>query len=122
MTTRASIFALTALAAVSAMAIATTAASADGLGNVRFLPQRPIYTPTAPAYPSTQVIANCNGDPRLGCAVHIEPSPSTPVAACPWRFHAAGRVVASVPYELRLRTHFRVPFAAASYPRHHVWY
>jgi hypothetical protein len=139
MTTRASIFALTALAAVSAMALATTAASADG---VRFLAQRPIFVPTAPATqviencngdprlgcavhieptPSTQVIENCNGDPRLGCAVHIEPTPSTPVSMCPWRFRAPVRVEASVPYTVRLRMPLRFPTTAASYRRYRVY-
>ena len=90
MTTRTSIFAFAAFAAVSATAIATTSASADGFGggdtgivapnygNDTFLPphlgQGPISTPSTP---SGQVVFSSCGNPRLGCAAAIEPYPST---------------------------------------------
>jgi len=109
MTTRTSIFALTAVAAVSAMAITATPASADG----RFLAPRPIFTPG-------QVVENCNGNPRLGCAVHVEQLPPTPVGACPLRTPV--RVQASFPYEVRTRVRVPGPFAPRVYPRRHVWY
>jgi hypothetical protein len=131
MTPRASILALTALAAASAMAIATTSASADG-----FLPQRPIYVPgqvvencngnprlgcavhIEPSAP-TQVVENCNGDPRLGCAVHIEPS--APVLSYPIRVRVPVRVELPVSYVVRVRTHFRA-VCPLSYPRHIIYY
>jgi len=111
MTTRTSIFALAALTAVAAMAIATTPASADG----RFIAPRPIFVPG-------QVVQNCNGNPRLGCAVHIEPAPSVPVvAACPLRARFSVRVAASMPHGVAVRVRVPGPFATPIYPRHRVY-
>jgi hypothetical protein len=146
MTNRASLFALTALAALSALAIATTAASANGFRTPGWVIDPGHNTRL---HPPGQVVENCNGDPRLGCAVHIqtgspgqvvencnvnprlgcavriEPTPVRTVAPC--HFHVRARmpvrVITEVAYEVvRVRPSFHVRCATSLYPRHHVWY
>jgi hypothetical protein len=62
------------------------------------------------------VVQDCRGNPRLGCAVHLEPAPTASTAMCPLQGRFSVRVAASMPYGVVAR---RVPgpFAPRLYPR-----